>query len=147
MHDAALTFLHSAFKTLAPYEELLSSLSIDHLCFRTESLADYEKAKNYFSTHGSLLIESMIGGRPIATYQLTKPILFKNYFIDLIEVPAPKAGKIAKRGFEHTEFVIPHSFEWVAKHFSNESISNRGATKTLNPEIEVAFKDFAVKFA
>jgi hypothetical protein len=31
---------------------------------------------------GQLLIESMMGGRPIATFLLTKPMLFRNLTID-----------------------------------------------------------------
>ena len=139
-------FLKKVFKRLLPYQSELSHLSIDHICYRTCSITEYEAQKIRFGELGELLIESMIGGRPIATFRLHQPLLFDGYHIDLVEVPAPKSSKPTPSGLEHLEFVIAHNFDWVKKIFGAESISDKGSSKTLNPEIEVTFEDFAIKF-
>jgi len=58
------------------------------------------------SEHGELLIESMIGGRPIATYRLTEPLTFRDFKIRCVEVPCPKPGRPYQSGWEHVEFAI-----------------------------------------
>ena len=68
---------------------------------------------------GQLLIESMIGGRPIATFLLTKPMLFRNLTIRCIEVPCPKPGRPYKSGWEHVEFALNCGFRvqvWGFRH-------------------------------
>lgn len=145
-YQDAIEFLDKAWSRLAPYHSLLKPLSIDHICYRTTSAAYYEQAKRYFGSLGVELIESMIGGRPIATYKLHLPILFNGFQIELVEVPAPKASKPTQEGLEHFEFVIPYDLNWVRENFKSEKISEKGASKLLNPEIEVSFEDFAIKF-
>lgn len=145
-YQEAIDFLEQAWKRLSPYQGELSKLSIDHLCYRTTSLTHYEQAKRFFGELGIELIESMIGGRPIATYKLHRPVVFHGFQIDLVEVPAPKESKPTLAGLEHLEFVIPYSFDWVREVFAGERLSEKGASKLLNPEIEVGFENFAIKF-
>ena len=56
----------------------------DHICYRCTSVAEYRSVCALLAEPhvGQLLIESMIGGRPIATFLLTKPMLFRNLTID-----------------------------------------------------------------
>lgn len=145
-YQEANDFLERAWSRLNPYHNGLANLSIDHLCYRTTTLTHYEQVKRFFGELGIELIESMIGGRPIATYKLHRPIHFRGFQIELVEVPAPKENKPSVAGLEHFEFVIPYSFAWVREIFSAEKISEKGASKLLNPEIEVTFEDFAIKF-
>lgn len=94
-----------------------SSLKADHVCWRTETLEEYtalvkclqeESSKKNFD----LLIESEIGGRPIATFGLVSSspnnaIQYgADHVIDVIEIPSPKDGSPYKSGLEHVEFVI-----------------------------------------
>ena len=53
----------------------------------------------------------------IATVKLYEPIIYRDRHINIIEIPAPKVGKIAQNEFEHVEFVIDTSFEhFIAAH-------------------------------
>ena len=119
---------------------------IDHLCYRTCSQSNYKESKIFFERLGQCLIESEINGRPIATYKLHEPIFFKDWIIDLIEVPAPKPGKETKEGFEHIEVVIDCSFEEFLNQNSKIEFEKTGLSKELNPELEVEFDNCAVKF-
>lgn len=139
-------FIQKFTTGLSAYEGQLRSLSIDHFCYRTDSLESYALVKKHFSQQGTLLIESPVGGRAIATYKLASPIIFGDYYVDLIEVPAPKPARAHENGFEHLEMVIAKPFTWVEQNFTTKSIKGATLEKGLNPEAEVAFQDFALKF-
>lgn len=119
---------------------------IDHLCYRTSSQQNYSDTKLIFEKLGTCLIESQINGRLIATFKLAKPIHYKDWIIDLIEVPAPKSGKITPEGFEHIEMVIDICFSDFKSLYHHIEFNESGLSKDLNPEIEVEFNDCAVKF-
>ena len=106
----------------------VSAYEADHVCWRTETWEEYEELvgslKEYKDNKNKngcceLLIESNIGGRPIATFSLHQGIIVppratasasmkrsSSRSIHVIEIPAPKEGSFYKRGLEHVEFVI-----------------------------------------
>ncbi|MGZ3782404.1 MAG: VOC family protein [Pseudobdellovibrionaceae bacterium] len=67
---------------------------IDHICYRVDSLEQYQECRDTFQQWGNLLIESEVGRRPIATYKLFEPLYIKGRTIGLVELPAPKFGKL-----------------------------------------------------
>lgn len=142
----AKNFLDKVFQTLEQYDSTILTNEIDHLCYRTSSIENYINTKAFFSELGHLLIESEINGRPIATYKLHAPLIYRNWIIDLIEVPAPKKNRITKEGFEHLEVVIDEDFDSFVERHSQFTFIKDGLKKELNPEIEVEFTDFAIKF-
>lgn len=140
------SFLDKVFSEINSAGIHLNEWEIDHICYRTSSLQNYEDSKKYFETLGELLIEGNVNGRPITTYKLHSPIIYKNHIIPLVEVPAPKAGKTTKEGFEHIEIVIDIPFEKIQAMYSNCKFETKGLSKELNPELEIEFKDCAIKF-
>lgn len=146
MHQQIIDFLFEAFTELEKYKLNLKTWEIDHVCYRTSSQENYKASKAIFEKLGTCLVESPVNGRLIATYKLNKPVRFKDYFIDLVEVPAPKPGKLTKEGFEHFEVVIDEDFESFMQENSQFKFNIKGLAKTLNPELEIEFENFAVKF-
>jgi predicted metalloenzyme YecM len=126
--------------------ELQNDWFIDHICYRTKDNIEYEKVKSDFSTKGVLLIESMVGGRLIATYKLSSPLRYKDFIIPLIEIPAPKTGRISQSGYEHIEIVVKESFDELIARFSHLEIKTHALSKSINPELEIEFGDISVKF-
>lgn len=126
--------------------ELKPHWSIDHLCFRVQSLESYEQHKIDFSNFGQMLIESEVNGRMIATYKLSEPVVFGNYQIDLVELPAPKAGKKTIEGFEHVEVVIDEPFEKLMSQYSYMDLDTGGLKKAFNQELEIEMEGCALKF-
>ncbi len=126
--------------------ELSKDWFIDHICYRTESLKEYEKVKSDFSIGHELLVESMVGGRMIATFKLSQPFKYKDFIIPLIEIPAPKKGRVSQSGFEHVEIVVKESFKELKEKFSHLDVKTHSLTKAINPELEVEFKDMSIKF-
>ena len=62
--------------------------------------------RNIVPRFGTLLIESMIGGRPIATVRLLEPLQHQGFAVQCLEIPSPKEGSHYSAGLEHAELVI-----------------------------------------
>ena len=119
---------------------------IDHLCYRSDSLSQYDALKKSFATFAHLLIESDVNGRPIATYKLNQAIHFKEWMIDVVELPAPKASKPTSAGFEHIEVVCDVPFAYFEKHFSRLNLHTEGQKKDFNQELEIHLGQRNLKF-
>jgi HAD superfamily hydrolase (TIGR01549 family) len=111
-----------------------NSIQSDHLCFRVSTMAEYEKFKHDLTSHGQLLTESPVNGRPISTFKLKKPFQTENHTIELIELPAPKSGTSYISGFEHAEFVIKEGFDDFCARFPHLNFTESG-NSSLNPEL------------
>ncbi|KAI8921359.1 Glyoxalase/Bleomycin resistance protein/Dihydroxybiphenyl dioxygenase [Powellomyces hirtus] len=165
-------FIHKVLTSLSSKGITVSSSNaIDHICYRTSTLADYDLRKTELAAAGTLLVENLIGGRNIAVYKLypehaltcTENISVNKdgagetvRTIDVIELPSPKVGRAYPAGVEHVEIVLPKSEmtleEFAAKHSSVEW-NWSGIKKTINRDLRVDFRDggvedggFAVKF-
>ncbi|MEM6316124.1 MAG: VOC family protein [Bacteroidota bacterium] len=112
-------FLDKIFQYLQRTRIDVRQCELDHICYRVETLERYEALKIELATLGEQLTESIIGGRPIASFKLNEPIFHKKRQISVIELPAPKQGSFYKEGYEHVEFVIDISFLDFMKQHSN----------------------------
>lgn len=145
--DDALKFLDTLFSEFSSENiQLEKHWSIDHLCFRTDSDASYESFRELFKGIGKLLIESPVNGRLISTFKLNEPIQYRDWMIDLVELPAPKKGKTTKQGFEHIEVVCDLPFKEILNRFQGKTFSTSGLSKLFNQELEIELKNGAVKF-
>lgn len=142
----AINFLDLVFRNLEDQKIDIKNWEIDHLCYRTSSWENYLQKKIDFAELGLCLIESEVNGRPITTYKLHHPIIYKKWIIDLVEVPAPKLNKITKEGFEHIEVVIDESFDTLMQKNPDILFNTKGMNKELNPELEIEFENCALKF-
>lgn len=100
--------LASAYSAGVQKEELITR-HIDHLCYRCGSREEYINVRSQLTQDniiGELVVEGMIGGRPISTIKLAQPFEFEEWSIPAIEVTCPKPGRQHKVGFEHIEVVI-----------------------------------------
>lgn len=140
MHD----FLTKCLNSLHPI--LKRHWEIDHVCYRTKSIDHYEETKAVFAYKGELVTESLVGGRPIATYKLHRPKVVSDYVVDLVEVPAPKAGRQIDEGYEHLEVVIDCPFSELMESYPHINWNTRALSKVFNPELEAHFDNFNVKF-
>jgi predicted metalloenzyme YecM len=119
---------------------------VDHLCYRTLSLEAYAAVLKDFAKFSTLLIESQVHGRAIATFKLAMPLPFGKRTVDVIEVTAPKPGKKTIEGFEHFEIVCDLPFEELQHRFQHLNMDSSGLRKKLNPELEICFGERNIKF-
>lgn len=146
-HAQAQAFLILLFKDMAEHKiDIPEHWKIDHLCYRVASQSQYEKLKNEFANLGRLLVESEVNGRPIATYKLHQPILHLGSVIDVVELPAPKPGKVTEEGFEHIEIVCDVPFTELEKRYGHLKLDRGGMKKEINPELEICLGPRNLKF-
>jgi predicted metalloenzyme YecM len=149
--------------TISLAEELglpLKGFEIDHLCFRCESIEQYKQLCTSIVTLklGTLLLEGMIGGRPISTIQFTTPLIHKEWTISCLELTCPKAGRNHNNGFEHIEVVVDptsaHGFvnsvaflNSFADGFPTIEFDRKAINKEINADLSVTLSNGAsVKF-
>lgn len=118
--------------------------SIDHICYRTESLAQYKEGKRSALQFSDMIHESKVNGRDIAIFKLHTPLLFWDCTIDILELPAPKQGSSYAAGFEHIEMVCDEDLSVLKSSWQNHNPEL--STKELNPELKVAFPSGSIKF-
>lgn len=119
---------------------------VDHICFRVNSLEDYEQKKESFLKEGKLLSEVPVGGRLISSIALQAPIQWRDYQLDLLELPQPKEGRREGTGFEHIEVVIDCSFESLLEKYPHLEWKKKGLNKSFNKELQLCFGDVNIKF-
>lgn len=119
---------------------------IDHLCYRVASLDRYSELKHSFMQFAEILIESPVNGRLISTFKLRQPIEYKNFRIDLVELPAPKPNKVVPEGFEHFEVVCDLPFSDLINRYPQMVLDQSGLNKEINQELEFCLGDVNLKF-
>ncbi len=118
----------------------------DHICYRVATFDEYERCKIQFLAFSNLLLESPVGGRPISTFKLFKPLQFSHWQIDVIELPAPKTGKNFSTGFEHIEMVIDIPFSDLKKRYGDITFVDAVLEKTFNQELKIKLPNCSLKF-
>jgi predicted metalloenzyme YecM len=126
--------------------DLSEFTQIDHMCYRTTSIENYDTEKSKLSEVATLLGETMVNGRPISTFRLHTPVIHGDWRIDAIELPAPKQGSEHKEGLEHIEFVLYDDFPTFLKKYAGKPFNMKSADRGINPEIGLQLGDFTVKF-
>jgi predicted metalloenzyme YecM len=176
LHEQVPSFLTAIVAELkSQYNIDVTDLHADHVCYRTETTAQYtalvEALQSVDASESfSLLVESEIGGRQIATFKLSRPIEVGlgscRHRIDVVEIPSPKEGSPYETGLEHIEFVIgdagihksPINDEvhaaaldaWMGK-YPSISWNTKAFHKQCNPDVslKLALRDYgkvSVKF-
>ncbi|KAJ3177800.1 hypothetical protein HDU87_004322 [Geranomyces variabilis] len=182
-HALFLTRVVSSLQTLGI--SLPPHYTIDHICYRTSTTAEYTRRKAELAALGStLLVENDIGGRLIACYKLRaehalrwrqqcssnnsssstdnndahaqgQGTFFVERVIDVVELPAPKPGRLYPSGLEHVEVVVDDmSLEDFAARHPDVKFDWSGMKKPLNRDLRVDFRQgggvetggFSVKF-
>ncbi len=126
--------------------DLSDFVQIDHMCYRTTSLENYDVKKSELSRVAKLLGETMINGRPISTFRLNDPVIHSPWRIDAIELPAPKARSNHQEGLEHVEFVLYDDIPTFLKKYDSKPFEMRAADRGINPEIGLQLGELSVKF-
>ena len=139
-------FLNQIFNALNKLSLDCSNYELDHICYRVETLERYNLLKEVLASNNELLTETMIGGRPIATFKLKKPIVYKARNIGVLELPAPKPGSFYPEGWEHVEFVVGEDPTAFMKHYPELPFLTKGLSKPVNADVVLKFRGFAVKF-
>jgi predicted metalloenzyme YecM len=134
-------FLNEQLKLIKTLRLDLQDWQVDHLCYRVESRQRYEEMKVFLNSFATLLIESMVGGRLIATFKLERPLKSNQGKTSLIELPAPKKGRDDHEGFEHLEIVTPLSFDDLQGQYPNLDFKESRKLNDFNNELKLKLSE------
>ena len=140
------SFLEKIFLNLGKDKIDVSDFELDHICYRVETLQEYDKLKKELDKTAKLLGETKVKKRFIATYKLSKPIIFRGRKINLLEIPQPSEHAFYKKGWQHVEFVIEEDFQAFMDKYPNVNFKKENIDKEINPELKIEWNDCAVKF-
>ncbi|WP_421268472.1 VOC family protein [Aeromonas veronii] len=138
-------FVSQLLAELAATGVIISQPTVDHLCYRAATLQEYRALSAVLAEAGSLLVEGMIGGRPIATYQLHQPLLADEVQVPCIELAAPKPGRVHQAGLEHIELVVTSLQDLVAR-YPEQPFKTGNMQDTRNPDIGLMLPSGQIKF-
>ena len=124
----------------------VENFMLDHICYRVETQERYTRLKREMCKQGKLLLETMIGGRPISTFRLDIPFIFQKHLIYCLELPSPKQSSFYPEGYEHAEFVIPDSFDEFMRKHPRATFNEKARGKKINPDISINYGEHSVKF-
>jgi predicted metalloenzyme YecM len=119
---------------------------MDHICYRVDTNERYNEMKKKLGEGASLLGESSVNGRMIATFECIEPLETDGWLIPYIELPQPKPGSSFTEGLEHVELVTIRSLERFEAMHSNLPFDHKGMNKEINPELGLKHNGISVKF-
>ncbi len=140
------TFLQQLFAALDQLGVNVHHMHLDHLCYRVSTAERYTQLRNALCADGELLAETMIGGRPIATFRLHAPIVHDGRSIHLVELPAPKPGSPYAEGWEHAEFVVNEDLPSFTQRYQQVNWDLSDLDKPVNADVRLRLGDMSVKF-
>lgn len=141
-----ILFLDKLFSMIDEIELNVAPYELDHICYRTQSIEEYQVKKNELLLFGEMLVESMVNGRLIATFKLFNPIIYKERSISLIELPSPKAQHQYASGLEHVEFVTKDPLSKIVERYPQYSFEVFGIHKKINSDITLKLGEYCIRF-
>lgn len=138
-------FISNLLKHLENKNINITNYPIDHLCYRTSTLDEYNAMKKNLLTFSKSYIENIHHGRPITKFILSKPIIYKDYSITLIELPAPQKNHTYDTGLEHLEMVVKNNFD-IFKNKYKSIWTGSDDSGPYNQTIFIDFDKHKVKF-
>jgi predicted metalloenzyme YecM len=138
-------FLDGVFAALAKDGIDIDEYELDHICYRV-SADRYDRLRQALLPLGELLTEKPINGRPIATFKLHTPLVYRDRAIDCLELPSPKADSPYPEGFEHVELVVPEGLEQFQRRYKHLVFDTKGLHKAINADLRRSYEGFSVKF-
>lgn len=122
-------------------------MTADHISLRTSTLEIYEQKKLQLEKYGSILAENMVNNRPTTVFKLFKPLVASTFSINVLELLAPKAGKVYPDALDHIELVTDEDLGLLINKYPSLNFETKGLAKVGNQDIEVEFADgTSVKF-
>lgn len=111
-------FLHPLMLRLSEVGLDVRNYPIDHICFRPQTMEEYEIIKRQIMDISSAYIENLHNNRLNAKFILTTPIIFGSYTIPIIELPSPKLNQRVN-GWDHIEFVVKNDYGILKERYAH----------------------------
>lgn len=86
--------------------EKVKLLQADHIAIRFKEIEKVKQFENKLGKNNKIISSAIVNGRKILIFELKKPVKFRNWEINCVELPYPKENQKYPDGWEHIEFVI-----------------------------------------
>lgn len=116
MHDQT-PFLDSFFEQITKAKLDITNLSLDHVAYQAASSEEYDQLKPSFVELGELVNEEIIRGRRVSVFRVYKPVQYKGYTFNALELIEPKKGQVCDSGYQHAELITQKPFEEYMKEY------------------------------
>jgi uncharacterized protein len=137
-------FLNYIFKCIDK-EVFLSEVKLDHICFRTSTLDEYERYKTLFSSNSTLIACNQINGREITVFKTNSDFQHERFSTKLLELTQPKVERKDSTNFEHIEFVIQKELRKLVEENPHLNFNTKNID-AKTPEIRLNFAKGCIKF-
>ena len=144
--DQIIPFLDALFACIKADKIDVSQLELDHICYRVATEESYQEMKAFLEKKATLLSETMINQRPICSFRLSEPLMYKKRAIWVLELPSPKAGSPYAEGFEHVEFVVNEPLDVFVQRHQYLTFDTKGFSKKVNRDVRRQYACGSVKF-
>lgn len=123
----------------------IDKYSIDHLCYRTKNLNEYNQKKEELIKLSKKYVENMHHGRPISKFVLKDNIKYNNFLISTIELPGPKKDYDFETGLEHLEIVVGNDYDYIKNKYKDfwDGSDDSGP---YNQTVFINFNNYKAKF-
>jgi len=109
--------------------------SMDHICYRVETAAQYKKFSKKALEIANLVAINKVNGRDIGTYEFYNYLEAAGYVVPFLELPEPKPSKPYREGWEHVELVTAGTLKRFRERHPNLPFSDADTDKVINPEL------------
>ena len=145
--DSYKNFLDTFFTEFDKTGIDLNDFDLDHMAYQTSSSKDYEKIKSELTDVATLGNETIFNERRIALFVLKKPIIYKNFQIDIIELIEPEKNTIKESAWEHIEFTYNKSLEDLIQRYPTLKWDKTSLNRERFPMLKLKLNDnIKVKF-
>lgn len=139
-------FLARAFSHLEEKNVDVSQFDLAHLCYRVATNEEYDQKKAMLLKVGTLVSEVNADGRPYAVFKLNHPIVYGDYQVSLIAMPAPKPDNQYASGWQHVAFVMDEDLRTLLKSYPDLEFDTLELDRPVHSELKLRFDDLVVKF-
>ena len=122
----------------------VSKYSIDHIGYRAASLKEYLNLKKVSMSEATLISELTVRERPIAVFELKKPINSHGFIIPYFEIMAPAKGdRMFLKKLEHVEFVVGEDYKVLTEMYPEVNFNLVNYEREEYPELLLYFPNDA----
>lgn len=136
-----VSFLNTIEANVADKQIDVCDMTIDHISYRTQTDDLYIIKKQELTQVASMIHESMISDRLISIWKLQNPIKHGQSIISIIELSAPKSGKVTQTGLDHVEYVTLSSLDELQNRHPHIIRETKWLARIWNQDIECGFDD------
>ncbi len=147
LRTTIIKFLDDIFPKIEEKGINIDKFKLDHIGYQASSATDYQKKRDDFFKYGNLISESIVGNRRVAVIKLTKPLIYKDDNLNVIEVIEPKPKQEVKSSWDHIELTSDYELEELMEKYPNIEWKTSALNRDIFPMLILKLESgYTIKF-